>query len=516
MLKKFNKYRKLKNSAVSEVFGTVLLLLISVSVFSTVYASFFAVNVPPQAPSVTLVASIDDNNFILYHRGGVSLGFSTYVIMRFINDQSETFDIGSKIIDTNGNSLWDVGEKTIYDLSELTNFVRYNPINICVIDPVSNSMILVGTIQEQRSSDLQISINIDEHDMNPEIPSQISVQFQVYNAGPSYTTNVNITIDLPSGIEYDHHNANENYDPIRGLWSIDYIDYQETKTLDMILNVGISEDDITQFVIIIDGSDGVTDQEFEIIKNGIAEAIKNNNIPLNGIVQLTVIQYAGNTFSVPSNILGKIELGPIPINEDYLDYIYEKIMTIEKMGGDLSPMACGIWAANRALKEPGWSPNWRKVITIVTGSIPNCVCGDFYDVPTPESQNQYTMGKISAWQAREALIKELKFNSDRDEIDAVGILTVAEEDLAVEWLKQDIAWPGSYEWPSGPVQSARPPGPGWVRIISNHDEFEAAINYNFNLLFNSRRIRAEIISRTHMDPIDHNNFAEVLILPYIP
>ena len=65
--------------AVSEVLGTILILVISVMIFSVVYISFFSVDVSPSRPNVYIAGSIKGNNLILEHSGGESLPLETKV-----------------------------------------------------------------------------------------------------------------------------------------------------------------------------------------------------------------------------------------------------------------------------------------------------------------------------------------------------------------------------------------------------------------------------------------------------
>ena len=72
-----------KNYGVSEVLGTILLLAISVTLFSTVYAAFFSIQPGPSTPAVNIVGTIENNSLVLEHRGGESLGLNTSLIIEF-------------------------------------------------------------------------------------------------------------------------------------------------------------------------------------------------------------------------------------------------------------------------------------------------------------------------------------------------------------------------------------------------------------------------------------------------
>jgi len=69
-------YRKCNNhiqdrSAVSSIVGTMLLLIIAVSLFSTVYYFVLTMDVTHTTPAVNIVGAIsEDNTLILTHFGG--------------------------------------------------------------------------------------------------------------------------------------------------------------------------------------------------------------------------------------------------------------------------------------------------------------------------------------------------------------------------------------------------------------------------------------------------------------
>ena len=73
--------KKLGNSAVSEVMGTIFILMISISIFSVVSITLFSIDVKEEIPTVDIVASIEENFLILSHRGGESLDLETTVMV---------------------------------------------------------------------------------------------------------------------------------------------------------------------------------------------------------------------------------------------------------------------------------------------------------------------------------------------------------------------------------------------------------------------------------------------------
>ena len=176
-----------KNKAVSEILGTVLLLFISVSLFSAVYISFFSIEVKPSTPSVNIVGTIEKNILILEHRGGESLSLNTEVILSYNGGTMKSILVsnGSYLVNKYKNDgKWNIGERFAYPLSELSNFERFDPINVTVVDVESNSILMTGAVIEPRVADvtLQMSVSDDE----PVVSDDITVTIKVSNdKGPS-------------------------------------------------------------------------------------------------------------------------------------------------------------------------------------------------------------------------------------------------------------------------------------------------------------------------------------------
>lgn len=132
------------NEAVSEIIGTILLLSIAVSLFSLL--SFVVLSYPfnPSPPSVNLVGSISGTNMTLEHYGGDSLDVTSKVII-MINGTSTNVNITEFLDDSNNNNLWDIGEKLVYPVGDVTG----GQVEVTVVDAKSNSIIMSGILQEE-------------------------------------------------------------------------------------------------------------------------------------------------------------------------------------------------------------------------------------------------------------------------------------------------------------------------------------------------------------------------------
>ena len=206
------------NKAVSELLGTILLLVISVTVFSVVYASLFSAQANPSTPSVNLVGTIKSNNLLIEHFGGKSLSLRTKVLIDF---NEESIDNIMLIIgndnylsdEAKADKRWDIGEKFLFSLDGIPGFIRYNPIDVLVIDVESNSIVMDGTVQEiiqgQSYSDLGVYYFTCLPSTVSDTGSIITASFSVFNyhEKPSNGFEYSIKID-GTEVVYKSYNLN--------------------------------------------------------------------------------------------------------------------------------------------------------------------------------------------------------------------------------------------------------------------------------------------------------------------
>jgi len=504
-----------QNKAVSEVLGTILLLVISVTVFSAVYASFFSTDLGPDVPSVSLIGVIEDNNLKILHQGGEDLNLNTRVIMRpnQDSDDSEKVEVDDYLdIYSKEDGRWNIGESFVYDLSTLTNFQEFNPLEVLVIDQASNSVIMRGTIKEAAISDLGISIDIIENDpIN--VDSDIVIEFNLENYGPSATDDVSVEIVLPEMLVFDfvEPSSDGSYNPESGLWDIGYIDSGSSAKLALNLKVKGPNTIDTQLAFILDGSDFINATEWTNILNGIADAIEND-IPHNGHVELTVVQYGGNadsTYHLADTIIDQAEI----TSENYMN-VANTIKIVPKSGGRAA-MACGIRQTTEELISSDLysHANSRTIITIVTGGPPNHVCLH-PTIPTLTSVKKIN-GMLSAQLQRNHMIQQLFMQYGLDEIDCIVYAdeyTTTDSYLTafVPWLKSKIVYPGPMTTHSLASNSNRP---GWVEEVTPADDFSVTLQNYLAKIFKSGTVTATIVSSAYEDPDLTNNAAEIVISP---
>jgi len=132
------------NIAVTEMVGTLLLLAISISIFSLVYFSVLTVSPYPTKPSVNLICTLENNNITLEHRGGKTLDLDTEITVN-INGTNEKFIVNNYINNTfKENGVWNMGERVIYPTGDVTDL----KVSVSVVDKHSNSVIMMVVLQE--------------------------------------------------------------------------------------------------------------------------------------------------------------------------------------------------------------------------------------------------------------------------------------------------------------------------------------------------------------------------------
>jgi len=147
---------KRKNKAITEIVGTMLLLGISVSLFTIVYISVLSVPSTPPTPSANIVCTADGAIIVLKHCGGKALDLETKVLLIIGNEPPQEIIVKDYLDDeSKADDLWGIGEQMVYTNGSILG----NQIEINVIDAESNSIIMMGklTITDQNFT---LAINI--------------------------------------------------------------------------------------------------------------------------------------------------------------------------------------------------------------------------------------------------------------------------------------------------------------------------------------------------------------------
>ena len=123
-----------RDSAVSEVIGTVLLLGISVTLFSIIYISILSTPYTPPTPTANIAYSLNDNNLTLTNLGGKTLGLSTKIKILINDTLYKTYNL---------TTTWGIGQQLIFDLTGYISDIDYS-VEVLVIDSPSNSIVMMG------------------------------------------------------------------------------------------------------------------------------------------------------------------------------------------------------------------------------------------------------------------------------------------------------------------------------------------------------------------------------------
>ena len=501
---------KIKNNniAVSEVIGSLLLIVISVSLFTVIYISFFSIDLDQNSPPVTIIGTITNNKLILEHRGGEPLNLKTKVILEHSESFREIFSIKNENYLENASKRdgkWDFSEKVFFALDNISNYSRFSPVDVTVVDIESNSIIMKGTLQEARTADIEMSMSVSDN--KPKVGDTITITVTASNKkGPSDADGVIIEDLLPGPLKIlDFTTTHGNYDSGLNIWNVGKISVGTTATLIITLKVesAVPVSELTQFALIIDGSGSIDNQAWNLMKEGLVNSIEDEDIfPHDGSVELTVVQFGvgGGGFCA------RVEIGPIIVRQSNYEDIANQISDLTQ-GKGWTPMSAGIYLAADTMASSnnfgGFNPKNRQVVVLVTDGQPNVVseqgelCGDAFD--------GYKEGRASTEDARKYLVNTLSLKEDQDEFNIIGV--EGSQSINREWLRDEIAWPqpGWETWP--------PHSSGWINVVNSWIQFRDSVEDLFNLLFNRIDNKASMIESSYMDPNTKNSGAIISIYP---
>jgi hypothetical protein len=383
--------------------------------------------------------------------------------------------------------------------------------------------------EEQYIPEADLSINIRQSPaMGISFYDPLFFNVGVKNDGPDSINNVCVQWAelLPNSILYKSIRPSQGtYDVDTDKWTIGSLDNDQIVRLDInaFMEPLPSEVGFTQFAIVIDGSNTITTENFLTIREGIANAILDGSIPRNGQIELTVIQFGQTSNPIYPTI---VELPPTILNniqgsEGYYQTVANTILTIKKMGGQISPFSQALQRTTETLlSSPNFNSNNIQIINLITdGQMFNLVPGggrqcfeiegtvicflddDIY--PPDEGTNEDVSDII---EKRNEMIQLLGLNQLQDQINVLAI--EGQLGLNLGWLQNQFVWPqpGYDNW--------LPTGPGWIRIVDTSLKVRNCLGYQINYIPQARTVTAEIISYSGADdPDDSNNFYSLTITP---
>jgi hypothetical protein len=187
-----------KNHAVSEIVGTLILIVISVSTFSAVsiivlnpWSNLSNVDIP----QVLLVGSIHNDNVLIEHQGGVHLDSKTKITIT-IDNSSDTFQVNdfNYWIDLNSDGLWNVGEQIIYPTGNIVG----KQVS-CVIVDIEKNSIIFDKILQKGTSVFSPYLTVLPPDDVSETSAIMKMYYNFYNQSNFFSGSLNFSYGVVGG-----------------------------------------------------------------------------------------------------------------------------------------------------------------------------------------------------------------------------------------------------------------------------------------------------------------------------
>lgn len=159
-----------EDEAVSQMVGTILLLLIALAILSPVCMYYLSYPLPNPAPYARIVGTLEGRNrkltglgdyeeecdVVLTHRGGESLSLDSKVLIT-IGGTVESITFGDHLDSkAKEDGIWGIGERLVFPCRDITNL----QVEITVVDTVSDSVIFMGIFQDETLVTTQGTFNI--------------------------------------------------------------------------------------------------------------------------------------------------------------------------------------------------------------------------------------------------------------------------------------------------------------------------------------------------------------------
>lgn len=212
----------------------------------------------------------------------------------------------------------------------------------------------------------------------------------------------------------------------------------------------------TELGLCLDGSNSILPADFDIIKAGVAEAIRNN-LPHDGTVELCVIQFGVG----PMGTDAQVEVFATVIDSDATAEAVATTVEGIVQGQGWTPTADGLYLTWETMKPLVAA---KQVINLATNGFPT---HDLQALPSPYGD---------PYDDAEWVVHEYAVPEGLDECDAEGIGVTAD---SFAWLRDELVYPQpGYEAPPWPD----PYEPGWAQWTSDATEFANAIGMKFEVV----------------------------------
>ena len=498
---------KKTNGAVSEIIGTMLLLIIAISALSIIYFHVLSDDGPSPETFVKIAGKVIGTNVILEHQGGEPLELDAKLSITIVGDTNNT-EVGDWLNDENNNGKWNLGERLIFPFEyNLSRLGEYRKVDVMAVDDETNSIVLTGPIELHPVSDVGMTITVDNP--SPEIDEDIQITITVtsYGGDVAGSGNVSVRCLLPEGLVYISNSSTPEhgaYNNETGIWSVGDVLVGTPAILKINATVvGIETREFTQLAMVLDGSGSIHSSDWTLMTEGLSKAIDDPDIfPHDESVELSVIQFGVN----PNSRSCRVEVPPTVVSNGNYGGI---TTTIENLiqGRGWTPMAAGLYLSADTLSDSSnFSIDNKQVICMVTDGEPTCWSdeGEYVGQGCSSHQSAIDQGKTSTEHARDYIITQLEMTDNQDEFDLLAVGPGPD----ISWLNASIAWPEP-----GYIAPPFDNGTGWVSKVDTWAEFSDRISEMFRMIFSSIPSTVELVGSTTYDPNDNNNCDTILIIP---
>lgn len=205
-----------KDNAVTEILGTMLLLVISLIIFSTVYFSVLSIPQKEAAPNANIAFSFDNDTVTLSHLSGSPVDPESTISI-IIDGNRDTIRINEfNSWDNNSNNLWNFGEKLVYNTGE-SNLLAKN-ITVSILDKNSNSLVLHGNYHQPPEYEPKMSTFVNDISFY-----QVGPTVSITAAGDFMLTNVSLYYRYSSdGISWSDYTFFSNDSNHPWKWTFDF------------------------------------------------------------------------------------------------------------------------------------------------------------------------------------------------------------------------------------------------------------------------------------------------------
>ncbi|RLF39655.1 MAG: hypothetical protein DRN12_06670, partial [Thermoplasmata archaeon] len=272
---------------------------------------------------------------------------------------------------------WDIGERLYIPFSyDIDYLERYNQTEVKIIDSSTNALAFIGNLNFKPMSDLEINVYYEPQEAH--IGDYITIVVTLScPRGDVGSKDIEIRCSLPDGLRHNWNTTTRGtYSNTTGIWHVDKINVGEIATLTINTTlVPVENRPFTQLAMVLDGSGSISDDDWKLMRTGLANAIRNESVfPHDGSVELTVVQFGGNYDPwwgiYPYAIQ---EEGPTVVTNLNYNTIADNISHLSQIKG-ATPIGCGIRRGTDEIKNsPRFNDENRSVLCLVTDGLANCI-----------------------------------------------------------------------------------------------------------------------------------------------